>query len=35
LVDVIVKLAQKEGISGLYRGLPAQWIGIAPEKAIK
>jgi len=35
LVDVIVKMAQKEGLAGLYRGLPAQWLGIAPEKAIK
>jgi len=35
LFDVIKKIASKEGISGVYRGLPAQWIGIAPEKAIK
>jgi len=35
LLDVITKIATKEGITGVYRGLPAQWIGIAPEKAIK
>jgi len=35
MLDVMVKITSKEGISGLYRGLPAQWIGIIPEKAIK
>jgi len=33
--DCFRKILSNEGIRGLYRGLPAQIIGIAPEKAIK
>lgn len=35
MVDVLRRTAALEGIGGLYRGLPAQWVGIMPEKAIK
>jgi len=34
-IDCIRKIVTQEGIAGLYRGLPAQLVGIAPEKAIK
>jgi len=33
--DCLRKIISKEGIRGLYRGLPAQLVGITPEKAIK
>jgi solute carrier family 25 aspartate/glutamate transporter 12/13 len=33
--DCFKKIVNKEGIRGLYRGLPAQLVGITPEKAIK
>jgi len=34
-VDCFIKILQYEGFRGLYKGLPAQLIGIAPEKAVK
>jgi len=34
-IDCIRKIVAAEGVTGLYRGLPAQLVGIAPEKAIK
>eukprot|EP01101_Sappina_pedata_P008450 TRINITY_DN4679_c0_g1_i1.p1 TRINITY_DN4679_c0_g1~~TRINITY_DN4679_c0_g1_i1.p1 ORF type:complete len:312 (-),score=108.67 TRINITY_DN4679_c0_g1_i1:101-985(-) len=34
-IDCLKKTATRDGIRGLYRGLPAQLVGIAPEKAIK
>jgi len=34
-IDCFRKIFGAEGIRGLYRGLPAQLIGITPEKAIK
>lgn len=33
--DCFLKVIRHEGILGLYRGLPPQIIGVAPEKAIK
>jgi len=35
MLDCFKKIIAKEGVRGLYRGLPAQLVGIAPEKAIK
>ncbi len=35
IVDCFRKSIKSEGVRGLYRGLPAQLIGVAPEKAIK
>eukprot|EP01100_Stratorugosa_tubuloviscum_P000785 TRINITY_DN1179_c0_g2_i1.p1 TRINITY_DN1179_c0_g2~~TRINITY_DN1179_c0_g2_i1.p1 ORF type:complete len:288 (-),score=121.96 TRINITY_DN1179_c0_g2_i1:181-1044(-) len=35
IVDCFKKIIAANGVRGLYRGLPAQLIGIAPEKAIK
>jgi len=35
MLDCFFKIFSNEGFFGLYRGLPAQLIGIAPEKAIK
>ncbi|KAL0483707.1 mitochondrial substrate carrier family protein [Acrasis kona] len=35
VVDCFKKIIQTEGVSGLYRGLPANLVGITPEKAIK
>jgi len=35
VVDVFSKIIKTNGIRGLYKGLPAQLIGITPEKAIK
>jgi len=34
-VDCFKKIVAREGVRGLYRGLPAQLVGITPEKAIK
>jgi solute carrier family 25 aspartate/glutamate transporter 12/13 len=34
-LDCLRKIFASEGFAGLYRGLPAQLVGIAPEKAIK
>eukprot|EP01114_Cavostelium_apophysatum_P022698 TRINITY_DN8300_c0_g1_i1.p1 TRINITY_DN8300_c0_g1~~TRINITY_DN8300_c0_g1_i1.p1 ORF type:complete len:301 (+),score=60.32 TRINITY_DN8300_c0_g1_i1:143-1045(+) len=34
-LDCFRKIIRADGIRGLYRGLPAQLIGITPEKAIK
>lgn len=33
--DCFRKVIRHEGITGLYRGLVPQWVGVAPEKAIK
>ena len=33
--DCFRKVLRFEGVSGLYRGLPPQLVGVAPEKAIK
>ena len=33
--DCFQKVLRFEGFSGLYRGLPPQLVGVAPEKAIK
>jgi len=35
IIDCFRKSIHAEGVRGLYRGLPAQLIGVAPEKAIK
>jgi len=35
VVDCFKKIIAREGVRGLYRGLPAQLVGITPEKAIK
>eukprot|EP00301_Raphidiophrys_heterophryoidea_P020336 c505_g1_i1.p1 GENE.c505_g1_i1~~c505_g1_i1.p1 ORF type:complete len:780 (-),score=144.78 c505_g1_i1:239-2518(-) len=35
IIDCFRKSIKSEGVRGLYRGLPAQLIGVAPEKAIK
>eukprot|EP01117_Protostelium_nocturnum_P005808 TRINITY_DN2097_c0_g1_i1.p1 TRINITY_DN2097_c0_g1~~TRINITY_DN2097_c0_g1_i1.p1 ORF type:complete len:293 (+),score=95.57 TRINITY_DN2097_c0_g1_i1:132-1010(+) len=35
VLDCFRKIIAKEGVKGLYRGLPAQLVGITPEKAIK
>eukprot|EP01099_Mayorella_cantabrigiensis_P003967 TRINITY_DN2977_c0_g1_i1.p1 TRINITY_DN2977_c0_g1~~TRINITY_DN2977_c0_g1_i1.p1 ORF type:complete len:211 (+),score=44.30 TRINITY_DN2977_c0_g1_i1:46-678(+) len=35
IIDCFSKIVKNEGVIGLYRGLPAQWIGIIPEKATK
>jgi len=35
VLDCFRKIIQREGVAGLYRGLPAQLVGITPEKAIK
>jgi len=35
MIDCLMKILRKEGVRGLYRGLPAQLVGITPEKAIK
>ncbi len=35
VVDCFTKVFRADGFRGLYRGLPAQLVGIAPEKAIK
>ncbi len=35
LFDCFGKVAKAEGIGALYRGLPANLIGIMPEKTIK
>ena len=29
------QVVRHEGVKGLYRGLPPQLVGVAPEKAIK
>ena len=34
-LDAFKKILSREGVRGLYRGLPAQLVGITPEKAIK
>jgi solute carrier family 25 aspartate/glutamate transporter 12/13 len=34
-IDCFRKILAREGAKGLYRGLPAQLVGITPEKAIK
>jgi hypothetical protein len=34
-VDCFKKIVRNEGVGGLYRGLPANLVGITPEKAIK
>jgi len=34
-VHCFTTILSKEGVRGLYRGLPAQLVGITPEKAIK
>jgi len=34
-LDCFRKILASEGILGFYRGLPAQLVGVAPEKAIK
>ncbi|XP_071788674.1 electrogenic aspartate/glutamate antiporter SLC25A12, mitochondrial-like [Asterias amurensis] len=34
-LDCFTKVIRHEGIMGLYRGLPPQLVGVAPEKAIK
>jgi len=34
-LDCFLKILRMEGVRGLYRGLPAQLVGITPEKAIK
>jgi solute carrier family 25 aspartate/glutamate transporter 12/13 len=33
--DCFLKTVQSEGVHGLYKGLPPQLLGVAPEKAIK
>ena len=33
--DCFMKVVRHEGVFGLYRGLAAQLMGVAPEKAIK
>lgn len=33
--DCFKKVIRHEGFLGLYRGLPPQLVGVAPEKAIK
>ena len=33
--DCFKKVIRHEGFRGLYRGLPPQLVGVAPEKAIK
>ena len=33
--DCFKKVIRHEGLRGLYRGLPPQLVGVAPEKAIK
>lgn len=33
--DCFKKVLRFEGVSGLYRGLAPQLVGVAPEKAIK
>ena len=33
--DCFKKVIRHEGVLGLYRGLPPQIVGVAPEKAIK
>jgi len=35
IIDCFRKIVARDGIRGLYRGLPAQLVGITPEKAIK
>lgn len=35
LFDCFTKISKAEGIGALYRGLPANVIGIMPEKTIK
>eukprot|EP00300_Choanocystis_sp_HF-7_P007823 c15535_g1_i2.p1 GENE.c15535_g1_i2~~c15535_g1_i2.p1 ORF type:complete len:786 (+),score=193.13 c15535_g1_i2:55-2358(+) len=35
IIDCFRKSIRHEGVLGLYRGLPAQLVGVAPEKAIK
>ncbi|PRP79405.1 hypothetical protein PROFUN_05294 [Planoprotostelium fungivorum] len=35
VLDCFRKIIAAEGVRGLYRGLPAQLVGITPEKAIK
>eukprot|EP00298_Acanthocystis_sp_HF-20_P016689 c21556_g1_i1.p1 GENE.c21556_g1_i1~~c21556_g1_i1.p1 ORF type:complete len:762 (-),score=380.30 c21556_g1_i1:53-2338(-) len=35
IIDCVKKTVKNEGFLGLYRGLPAQFVGVAPEKAIK
>jgi hypothetical protein len=32
---VVLQVIRKQGPLGLYRGLPAQLVGIMPEKALK
>lgn len=34
-MDCFKKVIRHEGVLGLYRGLPPQLVGVAPEKAIK
>jgi len=34
-LDCFIKTVQSEGVRGLYKGLPPQLVGVAPEKAIK
>ncbi|GAA5890987.1 hypothetical protein JCM6882_008874 [Rhodosporidiobolus microsporus] len=34
-LDCVKKVYKNEGLTGFYRGLPPQLIGVAPEKAIK
>jgi len=34
-MDCVRKVYKNEGLSGFYRGLPPQLVGVAPEKAIK
>lgn len=34
-LDCFTKIVRKEGLKGLYSGLAAQLVGVAPEKAIK
>jgi Mitochondrial carrier protein len=35
VMDCARQVVAREGVRGLYRGLLVQWVGIAPEKAIK